>query len=211
MNADNKSKLESYLTTLKEQPLTHFTIIDIDRVNENISDIEKYTMKRVEAVPLNDREVDMDHLCFVDIFPFGCGGMYDKREVIVKPAMYIRWILNQAVPAARRNIQYLFSAIHNKDVRAIDSGIFAQIRSSKIPNLTANLLRNNLVNNEKKLETNLFNCMRSCRGTKEYWCQVNGDLRAFDEHFPFVYLFFYSTTTDYPIQHHLHPSFCTLH
>ena len=140
-------------------------------------------MKKVEAKPITDREINMDHLCFVDLFPSGSGGMYDTRAIKIKPAMYIRWILNQANPSARRHIQYLFSAIHNKDIRAIDSGIFAQVRSSKIPNMNVKSLKDGLEKNKKILESNLFNTMSAVRGSKEYWTQIGGNLKAFDEHF----------------------------
>lgn len=168
---------------LKKQPISHYTILDIDKINENISDIEKYQMKKVESIPITDRDSNMDHLCFVDLFPTGSGGMYDTRSISVKPAMYLRWILNQANPSARRNIQYLFSAIHNKEIRAIDSGIFAQVRATNLPEMTAKSLRNGLESNGKLLESNLFNTMSSVRGSKEYWVHIGGDLKAFDEHF----------------------------
>jgi len=142
--------LQSYLTKIEKEPLNHLTVLDIDKINENISDIDKYAMKRVVTEPIKDRDINMDHLCFVDIFPKGRHGMYDSRQIKIQPAMYIRWIINQNNPCARRNIQYLFSAVHNKDVRAIDSGIFTSVNTSKIPNMNANDLINNVHTNQKK-------------------------------------------------------------
>ena len=101
-------------------------------------------MKKVNAKPISDRETNMDHLCFVDLFPSGIGRMYDNRATKIMPAKYIRWILNQSNPSARRHIQYLLSAIHNKDIRAIDSGIFEQVRSSKLPNMNVKSLKDGL-------------------------------------------------------------------
>ncbi len=67
---NNNTKI-SYLKQLKENMISHYTIIDFDKINENISDIEKYKMKKVVTKALNDKDKNMDHLCFVDIFPFG--------------------------------------------------------------------------------------------------------------------------------------------
>lgn len=173
----------SYLSKIKEESLAHYTVLDLCKINENVSDIKKYKMKKIESKPITDREKNMDHTCFVRLFPTGKGGMYDDRPIKVKPAMYIRWIINQANPSARRNIQYLFSAVHNKDIRAVDSGIYSQVRSTNLPKINAKSLKDGLNNNEKKLESNLFNTMQAVRGTKEYWSQVGGDLKAFDEHF----------------------------
>ncbi len=142
--------LQSYLTKIEKEPLNHLTVLDIDKINENISDIDKYAMNRIITEPLKDRDINMDHLCFVDVFPKGRHGMYDSRSIKIQPAMYIRWIINQNNPCARRNIQYLFSAVHNKDVRAIDSGIFTSVNTTKIPNMNANDLINNVHTNQKK-------------------------------------------------------------
>ncbi len=150
VNVMNAEDLQSYLNKIEQEPLNHLTVLDIDKINENISDIDKYAMKRVVSEPLKDRDTNMDHLCFVDVFPKGRHGMYDMRPIRILPAMYIRWIINQNNPCARRNIQYLFSAVHNKDVRAIDSGIFSSVNTSKIPNMNANDLINNVHTNQKK-------------------------------------------------------------
>jgi len=142
--------LKSYLEIIKHETLNHYTVLDFEKINENIPDIDKYAMKRVVSEPIKDRDLNMDHLCFVDIFPKGRYGMYYDRPNKVHPAMYLRWIINQANPNARRNIQYLFSAVHNKDVRSIDSGIFHSVNTTKIPNMKADDFLNNVHTNEKK-------------------------------------------------------------
>jgi hypothetical protein len=48
--------------------------------------------------------------------------MYDAREKEVSTAMFLRWILKQKNPIARRNIQYIFSMSHNKDIKSVNSG-----------------------------------------------------------------------------------------
>ena len=106
--------------------------------------------------------------------------MYDSR-IKVQPAMYLRWLLHNNNPAPRRNIQYLFNALNNKDIRAIESGIYASIRSSNMPNLSVNSLRNKLINNDKELDTNLSTTLKAVRNSKEYWSKKKTDLHAMDE------------------------------
>ena len=48
--------------------------------------------------------------------------MYDDREETVSPTAYIKWILKQANPIARRNISYVFLIANYKELRNIDSG-----------------------------------------------------------------------------------------
>ena len=58
------------------------------------------TCKKVESNPLNEKNNDLDHLCFVEIFPTGRGGMYDNRPyATIKPAMYLRWAIWNENPA----------------------------------------------------------------------------------------------------------------
>jgi hypothetical protein len=40
----------------------------------------------------------------------------------VTPTAFVKWILKQKNPLARRNIPYVFSMANNKDLRSIDSG-----------------------------------------------------------------------------------------
>ena len=113
-NNQNVSNGESsYLTQFNDINLVHYSVIDLDKNNINAPDIAKYSCKRVCTAPLTNRDKDLDHLCFHQLFPYGRGGMYDDRPQKVQPAMYARWILRQYNPVARRNAQYIFSLLHN--------------------------------------------------------------------------------------------------
>ncbi len=50
--------------------------------------------------------------------------MYDNRDIKVNPAMYIRWLIMQSQPNARRNVQFIFNNLNNKDIN-----IFNNIRN----------------------------------------------------------------------------------
>ena len=67
-----------------------FSICDLDKININETDINKYNMKKIQAKPLDSNDKNLDHLCFTHLFPYGRGGMFDNRPIPVKPAMYYR-------------------------------------------------------------------------------------------------------------------------
>ena len=67
--------------------------------------------------------------------------MYDEREIKISPAMYVRWLIKQSNPNLRRNVQFIFNSINNKDIKAVDSGVFASIRTTKLPNMNVKKLR----------------------------------------------------------------------
>ena len=59
---------ESYLELQRNEPdLKHYTVLDLDKVNENISDLNKYQGKRIDTKPLYSNDIHLDHLCFHDI------------------------------------------------------------------------------------------------------------------------------------------------
>ena len=160
----------------------HYTVIDFDKINDNISDIGKFSCKKIQSNPFNEKNKDLDHLCFVEIYRTGRGGMYDHRPYsIIKPAMYLRWAIWNENPIIRHNTQYLFSALHNKDLRAIDYGIYATLKTTNIPNLNAGLLKQKIKNNDIQLENNLNSTMKAVRNSREYWSSIQSDLGAFDE------------------------------
>jgi hypothetical protein len=106
--------------------------------------------------------------------------MFDKRTINISPA---KWILNQKNSIARRDISYLFFLVNNKEIRAVDSGIFSSLHSSKMANLTAGKLHEKIENNDVKLESYLSTVFSSLTGSKEYWSKMFGDLEIMDEKF----------------------------
>ena len=107
--------------------------------------------------------------------------MYAERKDEVSPVMYCKWILRQKNPAARRDVQYLFNLCNNKDLKSVDSGIYASLRTSRIPNLNKKLLLDKIKNKDQELEANLSTVLASVRGSNEYWSRICGDLKLMDE------------------------------
>ncbi len=144
-------------------------------------DVYFITFSRIHSSPIPDNSQNRDLLCFVDTYPYGRGGMYDDRVIKIKPAMYLRWILNHENPNPRRNVQFLFSLFNNKDIRALDSGIYASLNSAKLPNMNVKKLREGLCKNDKNLEINLTTSLAAVRNSKEYWDRERSNLYAMDE------------------------------
>ena len=197
MPATIDNEHESYLTQFKDELVDQYTVVDLDKVNENVTDIDKYSVKRIEANPIKDRAKEMDHLCFVELFPYGTGGMYDDRPHPVKPAMFVKALIQNANPIARRNIQFLFSTVHNKDIRAADSGIYASLHTSKMPYLNAADLKNKISNKNRELEANLATTLCAVRGSKEYWHRKCSDLNTMDQRFNTANWFLTTSFSEY--------------
>jgi hypothetical protein len=60
-------------------------------------------------------------------------------------------------------------------MRAVDSGIYASLNSTQMPNLTAGNFQTKIKTKDKDLKTNLNNVMASVRGHSTYWSQICSD------------------------------------
>jgi len=70
----------------------------------------------------------LDLLCFPDLFPHGCGGQHESREVSPGPTDYIKALLQSRDPKFRRNIQFLFYHLHQATLRQISSGVYHKLK-----------------------------------------------------------------------------------
>ena len=111
------------------------------------------------------------------------GGMYDKRPINISAPMFCKWMLRQSNPIARRDIQYLFHLSNSKDMKNIDSGIYAALKTSKLGNLNKKTFLEKIRSNDQKLECNLSTVLSAIRGSNEYWSRICGDLQLMDEVF----------------------------
>ena len=71
------------------------------RANERVTHL--YQMLRINETPFDARCKQLDLLCFPDLFPHGCGGQHDHREVKQGAANNIKVLLQSREPIFRRN------------------------------------------------------------------------------------------------------------
>ena len=66
----------------------------------------------------------------------------------------------------------------NKDIKAVDSGVYASVRTAKMPYMNARKLRDGLVKNGENLERNLNTALAAVRNTPQYWKKIRSDAYA---------------------------------
>ena len=97
------------------------------------------------------------------------------------PEYYIARLLNRD-GRFRRNIQYLFHALTCKDLRGLDSGIYASLNCSTYKGgMTAGEIVKNVDEGNQEFQSNLSTMLSAIRGTKEYWSRQASNLTAMDE------------------------------
>ena len=155
----------------EEQELYHdYTIHALHAPREDEKAVHLYQLLRINESPIDVRCKQLDMLCFPDLFPHGCGGQYESREVPLGPADYIKALLKSRDPRFRRNIQFLFFHLHQATLRQISSGVYHKLKIVRATEkLTAARYLNMLENEE--LEGDLCSVFARLRNSEQYWMQ----------------------------------------
>ena len=155
-----------------------FTIRDLDSKLSSEPDIEQYKLLGIKEDPLDSRQQHLDVMCFPVLFPNGKFGKYDKREKEISHSEYIKSRLLNKDSRFRKDPQYVFYLLWQKELRELAAGVYNVLQSNVgNPRSVHDLLHNVNVSNER-LEANLCTMLQSVRGTSQYWYKRKGELRC---------------------------------
>ena len=155
-----------------------YTIRNLDTQQVTGSDIEQYKLMSVKEDPLNNRQQYLDVMCFPTLFPDGNFGKYHPRDVKLSHSEYIKSRLYNKDSRFRKDPQFIFYELFQKEMREISSGVYNTLKkSSSVPQAVSNLLRS-VESNDEHLESSLSTVLQSVRGTKHYWYLKKSDLNC---------------------------------
>jgi len=84
-------------------------------------------MLKVQDMPLDNREKNLDLMCFPDLYPFGMYGQHETRQVKLHDYEFIKCRLISKHPQYRLNRQYLFYLLNDANMRQLSRGIFHKL------------------------------------------------------------------------------------
>ena len=116
-------------------------------------------------------------MCFPAIFPDGQFGEFHPREEKVSPAEYIKCRLWNVDPRFRKDPQYIFFLLSQKEKREFKAGIYNVMNSSKTEAMSVRNFLQNLETSSEHLEASLNTVLQSVRGTKAFW-NLRSDLEC---------------------------------
>ena len=162
----------------EEQELYHdYTIHALHAPRENEKAVHLYQLLRVNEKPIDMGCKNLDLLCFPDLFPHGCGGQHDSREVSLGPADYIKTLLQSRDPRFRRNVQFIFFHLHQSTLRQISSGVYHKLKIVRATErMTASRYLQMLENEE--LEGDLCSIFARLRNSEQYWMRPRNELNS---------------------------------
>ena len=135
-----------------------------------------YKMLSVQEEPLSSTQKHLDTMCFPVLFPDGNFGKYHPRKVPLSHSEYEKSRLWNKDCRFRKDPQYVFYLLKEKESRELKAGVYNLLKTSKsIPTKVTNILQK-VTASDQKLEANLSTMFQSIRGTKQYWYRRRGKL-----------------------------------
>jgi len=169
---------EAMLTQKEENDSYYeqYTIYPLYEKKENKTAIALYQMLKIQGIPLDNREKNLDLMCFPDLYPFGLNGQCDiKRPVKLQEHEFIKCRLMSKHPQFRLNIQYLFYLLNNATIRQLSRGIYHKMNVTD-PRLRYTAAEYLEAMSKDVLESNLNTIFSTLRNTEQYWRRPRSDL-----------------------------------
>ena len=155
-----------------------YTIRDLDSKLSTESDIDQYKLLSVIENPIDNRQKHLDLMCFPVLFPDGAFGKYHPRRVKLSHSEYIKSRLWNTDSRFRKDPQYIFYLLWQKEMREIASGVFNLLKTTTSTVTSVSQLLSNVNTANESLEANLSTMFQSIRGTKQYWFTRKSELQC---------------------------------
>ena len=170
-----------------------YTIRNLDNKVSTSSDIEQYKLLHVTEEPVSNKQQHLDVMCFPVLFPNGkFGEFYPRREKLSKYSEYIKSRLYNKDSRFRKDPQYVFYLLWQKEMHEISSGVYNLLKSSRKPSVSVGMLLEQVNSSDEHLEAHLCTMLQSVRGTKQYWFLRSSELKCMIREFgpPTLFLTF---------------------
>ena len=174
-----------------------FTIRNLDNKISTDSDIDQYKLLSVREQALDNRQRHLDVMCFPALFPTGKFGEFHPREQKISHSEFIKSRLYNKDSRFRKDPQYVFYLLWQKELRELASGVYNTLKTTKSRPMSVSSLLNRVQSSDDQLEANLCTMLQSVRGTKQYWFTKQSELRCMVKEFGSPTLFLTFSCSEY--------------
>ena len=154
-----------------------FTIRNLENKLPSESDIDQYKVLSVRENPLDNRQRHLDVMCFPVLFPTGEFGEYHPRAKL-SHSEYIKSRLLNKDSRFRKDPQYVFYLLWQKEMRELSAGVYNLLKSTRRQHMSVRSLLDRVETSDEHLEANLCTMLQSVRGTKQYWFVRQSELKC---------------------------------
>ena len=132
-----------------------YTIRNLDSKLFIGSDIEQYRPLSITEDPINNRQQHLDVMCFPVLFPAGKFGEFHPRKEKITPSEYIKSRLLNKDPRFRKDAQYVFYLLWQKELRELSSGVYNLLKSTRRQSMSVSMLLDQVNTSDEQLEAHL--------------------------------------------------------
>jgi len=173
------------LTEIKDDNDSYYeqyTVYPLYEKKSHQSATALYQTLKIQKLPLDNREKNLDLLCFPDLHSFGVNEQHDEtRPIKLHDHEFIKCRLKSKHPQYRLNSQYIYFLLYNSNIRQLHRGIYHKMN---VTNLRDRYTASEYLAMQKNLlESNLNTIFSTLRNTEQYWRKPRSDLNCMTQHY----------------------------
>ena len=128
--------------------------------------------------PIDNRQQHLDIMCFPVLFPTGRFGKFHPRQEKLSHCEYIKSRLLNKDSRFRKDAQYVFYLLWQKEMRELSAGVYNLLKTSRRQSMSVGKLLDSIGASDEHLEANLCTMLQSVHGTKQYWFLRQSELES---------------------------------
>ena len=117
-------------------------------------------------------------MCFPVLFPTGKFGEFHPRKEKISPSEYVKSRVLNKDSRFRKDAQYVFYLLWQKEMRQLASGVYNLLKSTRRQSRSVSMLLEQVNTSDKQLEACLCTMLQSVRGTKQFWFLRHSELKC---------------------------------
>ena len=117
-------------------------------------------------------------MCFPVLFPTGQFGKFHPRREKLSHSEYIKSRLLNKDSRFRKDAQYVFYLLWQKEMRELSAGVYNLLKSTRRQSMSVSMLLDQVNSSDEHLESHLCTMLQSVRGTKQYWFIRHSELKC---------------------------------
>ena len=117
-------------------------------------------------------------MCFPVLFPTGRLGEFHPRQENLSHSEYIKSRLLNEDARFRKDAQYVFYLLWQKEMRELSAGVYNLLKSTRRQAMSVSKLLDCIDVSDERLEANLRTMLQSVCGTKQYCFLRNSELKC---------------------------------
>jgi ATP-dependent DNA helicase PIF1 len=157
-----------------------YTIRNLDSKLSIGSDIEQYRLMSITEDPITNKQQHLDVMCFPVLFPTGKFGEFHPRKEKISPSEYVKSRVLNKDSRFRKDAQYVFYLLWQKEMRQLASGVYNLLKSTRRQAMSVSILLEQVNTADEQLEARLCTMLQSVRGTKQFWFLRHSELQVHD-------------------------------